>query len=116
MARIHEEEDGFYYEVDEFEILLDDSSYQAFQHRDPEWRLLDWVGVLDPRDGEHFSHWRYDQPPEAFEQMMDLARKIGTYILTNTPYDYVEDMFNRGHSLTDGDFETMLEVPGENIE
>ena len=111
MARIHETEQGFFYEVDDIDIPLTDETYHGFQHRDPEFRLMDWIGVLDPRDGEHYSHWRYDQPKEAFDRMMDLVRRIGTFTITNTPYDYVEAMFNGSHSLTDDDFEHLLDNP-----
>lgn len=105
MARVHQEGDKYFYEVDDIDIPLNSDTYQAFKHRNPEWKLLDWIGVLDPRDQEHFSHWRYDQDPEAFEQMMGLAELIGTIVVRDEPYDFTQKLFEQRYGLGESEIE-----------
>lgn len=105
-ARIHEGDGGVYfYEVDDIDIPLTEDSFQAFEHRWADKHLIDWIGVLDPRDNEHFSHWRYDQPPEVFDEMMALCKRIGTVVIRNSPYDYIQSMFDARYGLGEHEIE-----------
>lgn len=111
MGRIHDENGFYVYEIDDTEIPLDENTYQAHQHRSTAHALMDWVGVLDPRDDEYYSHFRYDQPEEPFEEMMELAKMIGAYVLTDTPYEYIRDMFDRQHTFTETDWMELGDEP-----
>ena len=109
MARVHETDDGFFYEVDDIDIPLNEETYSAFQHRQAGSRLLDWIGVLDPRDEEHYSHFRYDQPEQEFNQMMLLAQRIGTVVVRDTPFDYIQEMFDKRYGLSDEELDGIFD-------
>ena len=108
-SRIFKTDNGFFYENDGFSILLDETSYHGYQHRSPEHAQKDFIGVEDPRDNLIFSHWRFDQPAESFNQMMILVHRIGAYVLRDTPLDYVETAFNLAHCMNDDDFNRLLD-------
>lgn len=109
MASIKETEAGFVYAHEEIEIPLMEDTYQAFKHRLLPYVQVDWIGVLDPRDGEWFSHFRYDQPTKCFDEMMQLAYMIGSIHITDTPFNHIQEMFERTHQVAEDEFEHLLD-------
>lgn len=108
MSRIHPVGEHYYYEDQGFDIELNQTTYQAWQHRNPGFKLMDLIAVHDPRDNLKFTHWRFNQPPDAFEQMLALAVQIGSFTLTDTPLEFVEDNFMKTFGLKDNELDELL--------
>lgn len=111
MAKLIESGGKWFYDTEEeppYRIELDQSTFFGYEHRSTEHSLKDLVAVEDERDGMKFSHWRYDQNPQIFEQMMAMTRMIGSYVLRDTPFEEVEAAFGNLHSLTEDDFDQLL--------
>lgn len=108
MATLKEKDGGYIYDDNGFEITLDQKNFCGFQHRKAACALIDLVTVDDPRDGLKFTHWRYSQPPEVFEQMLALTQSVGTYILRETPMEDIENIFMNMYGPRDDEIEQLL--------
>lgn len=108
-ARIHQQGDNYYYEIDGYDIELNEATYCGFLHRLGEYSMMDLITVEDPRDELKFTHFRYDQPEREFQEMITLSYKIGTFICRDTPFEDIETTFYNLHQFGDRDFDGLLE-------
>lgn len=108
MATIRQDGERYIYDDKGFEIPLNQSNFVGFQHRLGEYALMDLVTVEDPRDSLKFTHWRYNQPEEVIEQMLALTAQIGRYVIQDSPFEEVENIFYNAFGPKDDEIENLL--------
>jgi hypothetical protein len=116
MATIRQTGETYVYDDNGFEIPLNQSSYLGFEHRLGKFVMVDTVMIEDPRDQQQFMHSRLNQLPHVFEQMLALARKVGTYVLRDEPFDYVLEAFKQQNPNVTDDLLEMYAHDTSNIE
>lgn len=111
MATIKASGEGYVYDDNGFEIPLNQTNFIGFQHRLGEFALMDLITVEDPRDQLKFTHWRYNQPEGVVDQMLELTQQIGRYILQDSPFEDVENIFMNAFGPRDDEIESLLGTP-----
>lgn len=90
MARLYEQGDKYYFDIGEQVIELGENNMIAYEHRTVEYEMMDMVGVQDPTDEDYWTWYRYGAErtmggEENFQHFLDVAERIGTYLLRDTP-------------------------------
>lgn len=105
MAFLHDHEDGTFwmrFEDDSPEFVLHENNtmLNLFRHDHQQDRFA----VEDPSDGRWMVWWRFDQDPELFGQMEDIALAVGSVLVRDTVVAEIADQFNKAHAFTDIDW------------
>lgn len=117
MPRFFDRDDKYMFTPDEeYMIELNQNNLLLHKHRSIGAFLIDQVCVEDDRDGEWWVWYRYDYAgsPEVFETMAELAERVGTVVLRETPFEHVQNQFNARHQFTDEDWDDLLGAEGDN--
>jgi hypothetical protein len=108
MATIRQSGEQYVYDDNGFEIPLSQENFVGFHHRLGEFALMDLVTVEDPRDGLKFTHWRYNQPEGIVDRMLELTAQIGRYIIHDSPFEDVENIFYNAFGPKDEEIDQLL--------
>jgi hypothetical protein len=116
-ARFYEKDNTYRYENGDYDVALGEENFFAHLHEtvDDEMNcqptadyLMDRVGVLDTRDQEWWTYWRYDHEDD-FPTLEYIARKLGTVLIRQTALPSTIEIFQNQHQFSDTDFDSLLE-------
>lgn len=107
-GKIYDRDGHIYFQPEEdYEFLLDEDNTNLDLHRRDS--LYDRFAIQDPLDKEWWSWWRYDSEEETFTYFEQVACTVGRVVLRETVTEDVRAHFERRHTLTDDDYEHLLE-------
>ena len=116
MARFFNEGEHYFFEDTASEppyvVAINQDTMFANMHRDEP--LKDRVGILDDRDNQWWTWFRYDQDAETFDTMMSIAFEAGSILIRSTALVEVEAQFMKKYGYHEGEEEALLGSPDGN--
>ncbi len=88
------------------EIPLHQNNMMIHMHRDTPY--MDRIGIEDPRDSMFWTWFRADVEPTVFDNLADVAQRVGSVLLRSTPLTEVEDEFDKRHSVSEEEIDRLL--------
>lgn len=97
MARFYEQDPGYWFDSgDGLDMLLHQDNFWVWENRTEP--ALDMAQVTDPRDSLSWYWFREQLGEDEFEKLSDMAFKIGSFVLRDTPTEDVQDVWHGKNS------------------